>query len=260
MNLQLDRIKQACDTLKLNTLAVEWSAIADKSTSGEASLADFLEQLLQVELDARMQRTRETLLKFAGLPAVKRFEDYDFKFATGAPRKQLLELTSLAFIERAENIVLLGPSGVGKSHIAISLAYKATMNGIKTRFITAADLMLQLATAKKQERLESYLKRSILAPKLLIIDEIGYLPFGREEANLFFNVIAKRYEHGSVIVTSNLPFSQWSTAFADDQTLTAALLDRLLHHAHIAQISGESYRLKGKKAAGIVPVSTQNKI
>lgn len=260
MNLQLDRIKQACDMLKLNTLAVEWSAIADKSTSGEASLADFLEQLLQVELDARMQRTRETLLKFAGLPAVKRFEDYDFKFATGAPRKQLLELTSLAFIERAENIVLLGPSGVGKSHIAISLAYKATMNGIKTRFITAADLMLQLATAKKQERLESYLKRSILAPKLLIIDEIGYLPFGREEANLFFNVIAKRYEQGSVIVTSNLPFSQWSTAFADDQTLTAALLDRLLHHAHIAQISGESYRLKGKKAAGIVPVSTQNKI
>ena len=260
MNLQLDRIKQACDTLKLNTLAVEWSAIADKSTSGEASLADFLEQLLQVELDARMQRTRETLLKFAGLPAIKRFEDYDFKFATGAPRKQLLELTSLAFIERAENIVLLGPSGVGKSHIAISLAYKATMNGIKTRFITAADLMLQLATAKKQERLESYLKRSILAPKLLIIDEIGYLPFGREEANLFFNVIAKRYEQGSVIVTSNLPFSQWSTAFADDQTLTAALLDRLLHHAHIAQIAGESYRLKGKKAAGIAPVSAQNKI
>ena len=260
MNLQLDRIKQACDTLKLNTLAVEWSAIADKSTTGEASLADFLEQLLQVELDARMQRTRETLLKFAGLPAIKRFEDYDFKFATGAPRKQLLELTSLAFIERAENIVLLGPSGVGKSHIAISLAYKATMNGIKTRFITAADLMLQLATAKKQERLESYLKRSILAPKLLIIDEIGYLPFGREEANLFFNVIAKRYEQGSVIVTSNLPFSQWSTAFADDQTLTAALLDRLLHHAHIAQIAGESYRLKGKKAAGIVPVSAQSKI
>jgi len=259
MNLQMDRIKQACDTLKLNSIGVEWSAIADQSTSGEASLADFLEQLLQIELDARMQRTRETLLKFAGLPAIKRFEDYDFKFATGAPRKQLLELTSLAFIERAENIVLLGPSGVGKSHMAISLAYKATMNGIKTRFITAADLMLQLATAKKQERLENYLKRSVLAPKLLIIDEIGYLPFGREEANLFFNVIAKRYEQGSVIVTSNLPFSQWSTAFADDQTLTAALLDRLLHHAHIAQISGESYRLKGKKAAGIVPVSALNK-
>ena len=126
------------------------------------------------------------------------------------------------------------------------------------RFITAADLMLQLATAKKQDRLDSYLKRNVLGPKLLVIDEIGYLPFGHEEATLFFNVIAKRYEQGSVIVTSNLPFSQWSTAFADDQALTAALLDRLLHHAHIVQISGNSYRLKGKKAAGIAPVTYQH--
>ncbi|HAW94632.1 TPA: AAA family ATPase, partial [Candidatus Azambacteria bacterium] len=166
-----------------------------------------------------------------------------------------LELTSLAFIERQENIVLLGPSGVGKSHLAIALAYSAIMRGIKVRFITAADLMLQLATAKKQGRLEAYLKRSVLSPKLLVIDEIGYLPFGRDEANLFFNVIAKRYEQGSVIVTSNLPFSQWSTAFADDQTLTAALLDRLLHHAHIVQISGNSYRLKGKRTAGVIPAA-----
>jgi DNA replication protein DnaC len=237
MNLQMDRIHSACETLKLNTLAVEWSAIADTAAGTDNTLADFLEQLLSVELDARTQRTRETLLKFAGLPAIKRFEEYDFKFATGAPKKQLQELTSLAFIERAENIVLLGPSGVGKSHLALSYAYQAIQKRIKVRFITAADLMLQLATAKKQERLENYIKRSVLGPKLLVIDEIGYLPFGREEANLFFNVIAKRYEYGSVIVTSNLPFSQWSTAFADDQTLTAALLDRLLHHAHIVQIA-----------------------
>jgi len=259
MNLQMDRIRSSCEILKLNTMAVEWSAIADTAASTDNTLADFLEQLLAVELKARMQRTRETLLKFAGLPAIKHFEDYDFKFATGAPRKQLQELTGLAFIERAENIVLLGPSGVGKSHLALSLAYNAIQKGIKVRFITAADLMLQLATAKKQERLEGYIKRSVLGPKLLVIDEIGYLPFGREEANLFFNVIAKRYEHGSVIVTSNLPFSQWSTAFADDQTLTAALLDRLLHHAHIVQISGNSYRLKGKRAAGINPAITQLK-
>ncbi|WP_339772136.1 IS21-like element helper ATPase IstB [uncultured Paraglaciecola sp.] len=253
MNLQMDRIHSACDILKLNTLAVEWSAIADNAAGTDNTLADFLEQLLSVELDARVQRTRETLLKFAGLPAIKRFEEYDFAFATGAPKKQLQELTSLAFIERAENLVLLGPSGVGKSHLALSYAYQTIQKGKKVRFITAADLMLQLATAKKQERLESYIKRNVLGPKLLVIDEIGYLPFGREEANLFFNVIAKRYEHGSVIVTSNLPFSQWSTAFADDQTLTAALLDRLLHHAHIVQISGNSYRLKGKKTAGIIP-------
>ena len=224
MNLQMQRIQAACLELKLPAMATEWSAIADRCASQNASMAEFFEQLLQLELNARMLRTRETLLKLAGLPTIKHFDDYDFRFATGAPRKQLQELTSLAFIERAENIVLLGPSGVGKSHLAISLAYQAIQRGIKVRFITAADLMLQLATAKKQDRLDAYLKRSILSPKLLVIDEIGYLPFGRAEANLFFNVIAKRYEVGSVIVTSNLPFSQWSSAFAHDQTLTAALL------------------------------------
>lgn len=260
MNLQVQRINEACDKLKLNAIELEWSGIADKLASQEdVSLADFLEQLLAVELDVRSQRTRETLLKFAGFPAVKHFGDYDFNFASGAPRKQLESLNSLAFIERAENIVLLGPSGVGKSHLALSYAYQAIQKGIKARFITAADLMLQLSTAKKQERLDNYIKRSVMGPKLLVIDEIGYLPFGREEANLFFNVIAKRYEYGSVIVTSNLPFSQWATAFADDQTLTAALLDRLLHHAHIVQISGNSYRLKGKKTAGIVPTIIKEK-
>lgn len=255
MNLQPQRIEHACDILKLPAIATEWSAVAERCATQDKSFAEFLEQLLQTELDARLLRTREMLLKTAGLPAIKHFDDYDFRFATGAPRKQLQELTSLAFVERQENIVLLGPSGVGKSHLAISLAYTAIMRGIKVRFITAADLMLQLATAKKQGRLDTYLKRSVLSPKLLVIDEIGYLPFGRDEANLFFNVIAKRYEQGSVIVTSNLPFSQWSTAFADDQTLTAALLDRLLHHAHIVQISGNSYRLKGKRTAGVIPAA-----
>ena len=153
--------------------------------------------------------------------------------------------------------MLLGPSGVGKSHLAVGLGQLAVQKGLKVRFITAADLMLQLSVAKKQDRLETYLKRSVLGPKLLIIDEIGYLPFGREEANLFFNVVAKRYEQGSVVVTSNLPFSQWSNAFADDTTLTAALLDRLLHHSHMVQISGESYRLRGKKAVGVVPTILQ---
>jgi DNA replication protein DnaC len=137
--------------------------------------------------------------------------------------------------------VLLGPSGVGKSHIAIALAYRAIMAAIKTRFVTAADLMPQLAAAKAQERPKEYFNRTVLGPKLLVIDEIGYLRFGREEASLFFNVVAKRHERGSMILTSNLSFAQWASAFADDQTLTAAMLDRLLHHAHIVQIAGDSY-------------------
>ena len=191
-------------------------------------------------------------MKIATLPGVKTIEQYDFGFASGAPRAQIQELASLTFIARAENIVFLGPSGVGKSHLAQALAYRAVMAGIKTRFITAADLMLQLATARKQERLQGYFNRAVIGPRLLVVDEIGYLPFGREEANLFFNVVAKRYERGSMILTSNLPFAQWASAFAEDQTLTAALLDRLLHHAHIVQISGESYRLKDKRKAGQV--------
>lgn len=222
----------------------------------QQSFADFLERLLNRELEARGERTRATLLKLASLPAVKTLEQYDFAFASGAPRAQVQELASLAFVERAENIVLLGPSGVGKSHLAIALAYRAIMAGIKTRFITAADLMLQLATAHHQGRLKEYFNRAVIGPRLLVIDEIGYLPFGREEANLFFNVVAKRYERGSMILTSNLPFTQWSGAFADDQTLTAAMLDRLLHHAHIVQISGESYRLKDKRKAGTTRTKT----
>ena len=250
MNLQHERITALCAELRLYRIGGDWAAIAQEAARKEASFGDFIEQLLQSESAARVERQRGTLLKLATLPTVKTLEQFDFTFASGAPRAQIQELGALAFIPRAENIVLLGPSGVGKSHIATALAYRAVMAGIKTRFITAADLMLQLATAKSQGRLKEYFNRAVIGPKLLVVDEIGYLPFGRDEANLFFNVVAKRYERGSMILTSNLPFTQWATAFADDATLTAALLDRLLHYAHVVQITGESYRLKDKRKAG----------
>jgi DNA replication protein DnaC len=256
VNLQQERIATLCGALKLERIGSEWPGVAQRAAQQQASHGDFLEQVLTVENDARLERQRSALLKMATLPSIKTLEEYDFAFASGAPRTQIQELAALTFVERAENVVFLGPSGVGKSHLAQALAYRAAMAGIKTRFITAADLMLQLATAHKQERLKEYFNRAVIGPKLLIIDEIGYLPFGREEATLFFNVVAKRYEKGSIVLTSNLPFGQWASAFADDQTLTAALLDRLLHHAHIVQISGESYRLKDKRKAG--QVKTKN--
>ena len=258
MNLQYERIAQQGQALQLETLVAEWPNVAAQAASQEASFADFLERLLSVELNARRERSRSVMLKMATLPSVKTLEQYDFKFASGAPRSQLQELACLAFIERAENIVLLGPSGVGKTHLATALAYRAIMAGIKTRFISAADFMLQLATAHHQGRMKQFYARVVLSPRLLVIDEIGYLPFGREEASLFFNVIAKRYERGSLILTSNLPFTQWASTFADDQTLTAAMLDRLLHHAHIVQISGDSYRLKDKLKAGTASRAVTN--
>ena len=136
--------------------------------------------------------------------------------------------------------------------LAIALGYLATQAGLKTRFMTAADLLLQLDTAQRQGRLKQTLQRSVRGPSLLIIDEIGYLPMSREQANLFFQVIAQRYEKGSVILTSNLSFGQWDETFADNTALTAAMLDRILHHAHVIQIKGDSYRLRDKRKAGIV--------
>ena len=256
MSLVTERIAQHCRRLKLIHLATEWPAIAEACAKSEDSLADFMDKLLAAECTAREQRTREAMLKLATLPAIKTLEAFDFAFASGAPRKQITELGGLAFIERHENVVLLGPSGVGKTHIASALALKATQAGMKTQFITAADLMIQLAVAKAQGRITEYMNRAVIGPRLLVIDELGYLPFGREEANLFFHVIAKRYERSSTVVTSNLPFTQWATTLADDATLTAALLDRLLHHAHIVQINGESYRLKDRKKAGHLKVSS----
>ena len=250
MGLQHDRIAELCDQLKLVRLAGDWPALAQDAARDGASFADFLERVLASEQIAREERKRTVLMRLATMPSLKTLEQFDWAQAGGAPKAQIVELGHLAFVERAENVVMLGPSGVGKTHIALALCQRAVMAGHKARFITAADLMMQLAAAKAQNRLKDYFNRAVLGPKLLVVDEIGYLPFGRDEANLFFNVVANRYERGSMVLTSNLPFTQWHSAFADDQTLTAAMLDRLLHHAHIVQISGESYRLKDKRKAG----------
>jgi DNA replication protein DnaC len=252
MSLQPERILAVCETLGLGGIATQYDALAQTAAKAESSYTDYLEQCLRAEQQARQQRSRTVLAKMAGFPALKLLDDYDFKFAVGAPKKQIEALASLAFVERKENLVLLGPSGVGKTHLAIALGYLATQAGLKTRFLTAADLMLQLDTAQRQGRLKQVMQRSVGGPSLLIIDEIGYLPMSRDQANLFFQVIANRYEKGSVILTSNLSFGQWDETFAGNTALTAAMLDRILHHSHVIQIKGDSYRLKEKRKAGVV--------
>jgi DNA replication protein DnaC len=257
MSLQPERLGELCQTLGLSGVADQYAALAEAAAKAECSYTDFLEQCLKAEAGARGERSRAMLLRIAGFPALKQLEDYDFQFAVGAPKKQLWELASLAFIERRENVVLLGPSGVGKTHLALALGYRATQAGFKTRFTSAADLLLQLDTAQRQGRLKAFMQRNVHAPSLLIIDEIGYLPTASEQANLFFQVIARRYERGSVILTSNLSFGQWDETFAGNTALTSAMLDRILHHSHVIPIRGESYRLREKRKAGIVkPAAT----
>ena len=250
--LQHARIAELCSELHLAAVPDLYLATAQAAAARDASFSDFLEDTLKGERETRRARARDMFARTAGFPAIKTLDGYDFGFATGAPRQQIMELASLAFIERAENVVMLGPSGVGKTHLAIALGYMATQRGWKVRFTTAADLVMLLETAQRQGRLKEVLHRAVNTYRLLIIDEIGYLPMGREQANLFFQVVSKRYERGAMILTSNLTFGSWDQAFAGEAVLTAAMLDRLLHHATVVQISGESYRLKDKRRAGVM--------
>jgi len=245
-------LENVCQQLALIAVANQAPALAQHASEEDASYLDFLHQVLRSEHQARQQRTRTVLTRMAGLPAIKTLDDYDFTFAVGVAKKQIRDLAALHFVERHQNVIFLGPSGVGKTHLACALAYLTAQAGLKVRFFTAADLVLQLHTARRQGRTKTFIQSNILAPRLIVIDEMGYLPLDREAASDLFQVVAKRYERGSIILTSNLNFGQWDRIFADDAALTAATLDRLLHHAQAIQIKGDSYRLKDKRKAGII--------
>lgn len=258
MSLQFKRMQEYCEQLSLSSILSCYDNLALNAIAEQKSYVDYLEQVLQEEVKHKKSKGRQMLLKTAGLPYIKTFEQFDMQYNSETPQKAIKEIFSLSFIERKENIVLLGPSGLGKTHIAIALGYAATQAGIRVRFVSAADLLLNLELAAKQDKLKDAMRRVAGHSKLLIIDELGYLPINKIQANYLFQIVAKRYENASIVITSNLNFGQWDQTLANDKTLTAALLDRLLHHSHIIQLKGDSYRLKGKISSEAISDKNNN--
>jgi len=251
----INGIASSCEELKLNGILQSYQSIADECGKIKASYSEYLEQLLKYELMLREQRSRDVLLKIAGFPTLKTIEAFDFS-CSNINKMQVQELANIQFISHKENIIFIGSPGTGKTHLAISIGYLSTLHRLKVKFLTAADLLLQLEAAQQQNKLKNYLSKIIAGSSLLIIDEFGYIKLNENQASLFFQVINKRYETGSIIITSNLTFSQWQGVLNDDEALTSAVMDRLIHHSHIVNINGDSYRLKQKRKAGIIPVKT----
>ena len=238
------------DRLKMEHLLTQLDGVCEQAAKGDLDYQGFLARALETEWRGRQQRGIEMRLRMARFPWLKTLEQFDFEWQPSLDRKVVRELAGMSFVERAENVVLLGPPGVGKTHLAIALGGKAVDAGASVLFLTLETLMGRLIRARQENRLERMLQQ-LASPRLLILDELGYLPLSREEASLFFRLLVRRYERGSLIVTSNKSFADWGEVFKD-HVLATAILDRLLHHATTLNIKGESYRLREKKKAGLL--------
>ena len=253
----MEQLTALITRLKLDYLVDSLDALCEQASKKDLNYREFLSEVLSTEWAGRHQKGLESRLKQARLPWIKTLEQFDYSFQPTVDRKVVRELSGLGFVERAENVVLLGPPGVGKTHLAISLAVKAAEAGHRVMFMSLDKLMTTLKKAQQENRLERQMQM-LAYPKLLVLDEIGYLPMGQDEASLFFRLVTRRYEKASIILTSNKSFVDWGEIFGD-QAIATAILDRLLHHATTLNIKGESYRLKEKRKAGLLKDVTSKK-
>jgi DNA replication protein DnaC len=247
----IERLHANLATLGLKAVDARLESALEQAAKQESSYADFLDELLRSEVDARRSRYLRARLQLSHLPFVKNFEQFDFAFQPSIDERQIRELRSLRFVHEASNVILLGPPGVGKTHLSVALAEAAIQEGFGAYFMTAHDLVTDLGRAYREGRLDRRM-RVYLAPKVLIIDEMGYLPLDEMGATIFFQLVSARYERGSIILTSNKSYSDWDSIFGDP-IIATAILDRLLHHSTTINIRGESYRLKDRRRAGLLP-------
>jgi len=230
------------ETLKLEKMYSYLPNYLDSVAKADISFVDVLLHLTEKEIAFRTERASKTQIAVSNFPFVKTIEDFDFDYQPCVSKAQILDFASLRFLTNCENLLFYGPPGVGKTHLAVSIGIAAASSRQITYFISCNDLIAQLNKAHSENRLEQRLKH-FAKYRLLIIDEIGYLPVDKQGANLLFQLIAKRYEKNSTIITTNQPFSKWADTFSSP-TVANAILDRLLHHSHLVKINGPSYRIK----------------
>jgi DNA replication protein DnaC len=243
-----ERVRLGLEQLRLRRMGEVLDRVCEEASQENTSYLEFLDRLLEAEQLARYERNVLVKTRLAGLPYHKTMADFDYAFQPSLDKKQIAELLTLRFVERAENVLFLGPPGVGKTHLAVALAVETIAKGHTVYFVTMQRLVDYLAEGQEPAAARM---RVLLRPKLLVVDEVGYLPLAREAANWFFELVSRRYERGSIVLTSNKSYGEWASLFPD-VAIASAILDRLLHHSTTINIRGESYRLKDKRRAGLV--------